>query len=197
MATPEPTRAPLGVKPTPASDTAPAASIAGTPVPNAPDLRDIDPRAAAAARAAQLQAHWGGEIPEEVNEYYIDPIIVPDGWSYEWKRLTVYNAPDPAYQVTVAQGGWEPVPTSRHPEMMPEGWDKSAQITRKGQGLFERPAIITARAVEKRAFDARLQMRQKQEQLGMAPKGQLERTKSDGSSLVKINRSYEQMPIPK
>jgi hypothetical protein len=48
--------------------------------------------------------------------------------------------------------GWEPVPLSRHPELMPRGW-KGETIEVGGLVLSERPKVFTdeARAEENRA----------------------------------------------
>ena len=173
----------------------PLEPAAGTEPAAAPEQSDPnDPRARAAARAAQLREHLGDGLGEGTDEFYVDPAIIPDGWSYEWKRETVLGQPDPSYQVTLAQRGWEPVPASRHPELVPPGW-AGAHIPRKGCLLMERPEEITD---EVRAQDdrrAREQVRQKEAQLGGAPAGTFERD-NKGAPLANIRKSYEAIPIP-
>jgi hypothetical protein len=150
-----------------------------------------DPRARAAQRTAELMGLYGNEIGDGTDEYYIEPSIIPDGWTYEWKRFTVLGAQDPSYQVTLARGGWEPVPAARHPEMMPSGW-QGQTIERKGLVLMERPAQITkiVRAKEKQKADEQVGI--KEQQLYARPAG-------DNSPFeptrTKIKKSYE-MPIP-
>jgi hypothetical protein len=161
--------------------------------PDRPDPREEDPRARAARRAAEIREHSGG-IDEGTDKFYIPPHVIPDGWTYEWKTLTVLNAENPAHQVELARRGWEPVPASRHPEMMPHDW-KAKIITRDGMMLMERPKEITDEALSARLRRARLQVRAKEEQLSAAPAGQFERANKD-SSLVKVKRNYEAMPIP-
>lgn len=160
-----------------------------------PAMREEDPRTRAARRAAELRDHRGGDMAEGTDEFYIDLADVPPGWTYEWKRKLVLGAEDPAYQVALARAGWEPVPTSRHPSYMPDSGNYPT-IERKGMILMERPSEITddARAHELRK--ARNQVRQKEAQLNSAEGGQFERSNKD-QSLVKINRSYESIPIPK
>jgi hypothetical protein len=157
------------------------------------EMRDDDPRARAARRAAEIKGHIGS-LDEGTDEFWIDPSSIPDGWSYEWKRHTIYNQEDPSYQVHLARMGWEAVPANRHPEMMPAG-DTSNVILRKGMVLMERPLEITseAKAIELRR--ARAQVRAKEDQLAAAPQGQFERSNKD-SPLVKVRKSYEPMPIP-
>jgi hypothetical protein len=113
----------------------------------------------------------------------------PDGWDYQWKRWTVYEKEDPAYQVQLAKQGWTPVPLSRHPQMMPTGW-AGDNIRVEGLLLMERPAIFTeeARAHERRI--AREVVRNKEQQLGLAPSGTFERN-------AKVSKRYEALDIEK
>jgi hypothetical protein len=85
------------------------------------DMREEDPRSRASRRAQELRDHLGG-MEEGEDRFRVDAADIPDGWAYEWKRRTVFGKEDPAYQVQVARTGWEPVPASRHPNMMPTGW---------------------------------------------------------------------------
>ena len=159
-----------------------------------PTMREEDPRARAARRAAELRDHRNGDMDEGVDEFFIDPADIPEGWSYEWKRRTVLGAEDPAYQVALARAGWEPVQTSRHPSYMPMGGDYPF-IERKGMILMERPLEITDDARNAELRKARMQVRQKEAQLNSAESGQFERTNKD-QSLVKVRKSYEAIPIP-
>ena len=159
-----------------------------------PAMREEDPRTRAARRAEEIRNHLGG-LDDGTDEFFIDPRDIPPGWSYEWKRKTVLGQEDPAYMVSLARKGWEPVPASRHPHMMPEGY-ASAAIERKGLILMERPLELTE---EQRELDRRAainQVRQKEQQLAQAPSGQFERQNKD-STLVKVKKSYEAIPIPK
>ena len=54
-----------------------------------------DSRARAKQRADQLRGHLG-EVVDGTDEFYISPDVIPDGWTYEWKRNTIYGAEDPA-----------------------------------------------------------------------------------------------------
>lgn len=159
-----------------------------------PTMREEDPRARAARRAAELRDHHNGDMDDGVDEFYVDPADIPEGWSYEWKRRTVLGAEDPAYQVALARAGWEPVPTSRHPSYMPMGGDYPF-IERKGMILMERPLEITEDARNAELRKARMQVRQKEAQLNSAESGHFERTNKD-QSLVKVKKSYESIPVP-
>jgi hypothetical protein len=153
-----------------------------------------DPRERAARRAAELRGHDTDLGDDGSDEYYIELGIIPDGWSYEWKTRTILGAEDPAHQVALARKGWEVVPASRHPELMPMGY-KGVEITRKGMVLMERPLEITLEAQQASLRRARMQMRDKEAQLTHAKGGEFDRT-NKGDPLVKINKKYEAIPIP-
>lgn len=152
------------------------------------------PRERAARKAAELRSHRDGNLDDGTDEFFVEPGIIPDGWTYEWKTKTVLGAEDPAHQVKLARDGWEAVPASRHPEMMPAGY-KGVEITRKGMVLMERPSEITEEVRQIELRRARLQVRAKEEQLSAAPAGQFERS-NKGNDMAKIKKGYEAMPIP-
>lgn len=153
------------------------------------------PRERADRRTAELNKHASDLNDTGTDEYYIELGIIPDGWSYEWKTRTILGAEDPAHQVALARKGWESVPASRHPELMPMGY-KGAEITRKGMVLMERPLEITQDARNAELRKARMQMRDKEAQLSQPSRnGEFERT-NKGDPLVKISKKYEAIPIP-
>ena len=158
-----------------------------------PPMREEDPRVRAARRAAEVRNHVGS-MDEGTDDFFIPQEMIPPGWSYEWKRKSVLGQEDPAYAVSLARKGWEPVPADRHPSFMPDG-ARFATIERKGMVLMERPLELTEEAREIERKRARAQVRQKEQQLNSAPDGQFSRNNKD-ASLVKVNRSYEAMAIP-
>lgn len=156
------------------------------------DSKELSPKERAKLRAAEIRDTLG-DMDEGTDEFYVDRTSIPDGWEYEWKRLEVLGKEDPAYQVSLARKGWDPVPADRHPEMMPkEAKDKI--VTRKGMILMERPKELSdeAREIEKKR--ARDQVRVKEKQLNEAQPGQFERNNKD-NSLVKVKKGYEAIPI--
>lgn len=156
------------------------------------ERREESPRARAERRAAEIRKHNEGQSFGEADRFYIDPHMVPDGWSYEWKRKTIWGKEDPAHDVELARLGWEPVPASRHPEFMPAGnWQT---IERDGMILMERPKVLTDEAHAKNLKVARAQVRAKEAQLSHAPEGTLPRDE-DARTRPQIKKSYEAMPI--
>lgn len=156
-------------------------------------IRVEDSRARAAARAAELRGHLG-DLDEGTDEFYVPNDMVPDGWTYEWKRHTVFGQEDPAYQVQLAREGWTPVPAARHPQLMPAGQAEGA-ILRKGMVLMECPSEIIEerRSIETRR--ARKQVRDKESSIAGTPEGTL--TRDDPRVRPNIKKSYQAMPIPK
>lgn len=158
------------------------------------DVHATDSRARAAERTATLLGH-GGLDEEASDNFAIPDEMIPEGWTYEWKRISTYGKEDPSYEVATARKGWEAVPAERHPELMPKD-GKHSTIDRDGMRLCERPAEITARAKEREFRAAKAQMRAKEEQLGAAPDGQFARVDQKGKSTVKVDKKYEYIPIP-
>jgi len=160
-----------------------------------PDLRgamtnEEDPRARAARRAAEVRGHLG-DMDDGTNQFPLPP--APDGWTYEWKRKSVMGQEDPAHMTDLLRKGWEPVPATRHPEMMPTG-NTYESVERKGMILMERPTELVeeARAIGQRR--ARGQVRAKESQLAGTPDGTLSR--DDPRVSPKIKKGYEPMQIP-
>lgn len=167
--------------------------------PNRPEvraeLRGDSPADRAAQRVAEIRKHRAGLDLDNEDKFFIDQRIVPEGWSYEWKRKSIYNQEDPSYQIRLADGGWTPVPTNRderHRALMPTGTYNT--IERDGMILMERPLELTdeAKALELRR--ARNQVRSKEAQLNSTPDGTLSR--DDSRVRPQVKKSYEAMPIP-
>lgn len=125
-----------------------------------------------------------------VDKFAIPDGEIPPGTSYEWKRETVYGASDPSYDVMMREQGWLPVDVSRHPQFMPPGY--KGPIRRDGLILCERPIELTQEAHQEERDKAIGVLRAKQQQLGVAPAGTMERT------APKITKTYERvdMEIP-
>ena len=109
----------------------------------------MDSKARAEARIRQIRGNpelSGGER----DKYWAPP--PPDGWDYQWKLKAVLNQDDIDRIRQNELNGWEAVPLSRHPDLMPRGW-QGGTIEVGGLVLMERPKVFTdeARADEARA----------------------------------------------
>lgn len=158
-----------------------------------PKPREEDPRTRAARRALELREQVNSD-DDGTDKFYIDPKTIPDGWSYEWKTFTVLGKENPSYQVAMAHKGWEAVPCSRHPHLMPIN-HQGETIEREGMILMERPLEITQEAKARDLRIARAQVRGKEEQLAGAPVGTFGRD-NKGTPLANVKKSFEHMPIP-
>lgn len=147
----------------------------------------------AAARAKEIMGHLNDDVAEGADKYYVDKSIIPDGWTYEWKRRTVFNKEDPAYTVALRRMGWTEVPAARHPDMMPVGHD--GPIERDGLVLMERPTEIVRMVQASDLKTARSQVRAKEEQLNQAPPQHFSRTENPQTA-ARITKGYETVPIP-
>jgi hypothetical protein len=155
-----------------------------------PTMREEDPRAAAARRAAEIRGHSEG-VDEGADEFRTP--TPPDGWEYEWKRRTLLGQEDPAYQVQLARMGWDPVSTNRHPEMMPMQGNHPV-IERKGMVLMQRPAVISDESRANELRKARNQVRVKEQQLNATPDGTL--TRDHPSARPQIKKGYSPIEVP-
>jgi hypothetical protein len=165
-----------------------------------PDMRggdaphELSSRERAEQRAAEIMGHLEGALDEGNDELALDQIDIPEGWTYEWKRQTVYGRSDPAYDTRLARTGWEAVPADRHPSMMPKG--HRGEITRDGLVLMERPKAITDRVRKIMYERARGAVRMKEQQLTEAPQGTFERVDERGRSMARIKTSHSPVAIP-
>jgi len=151
-------------------------------------------RERAARRAAEIMGHLEGALDEGTDELDLSGVQVPDGWTYEWKRKTVYGKEDPSYDTKLARTGWEAVPANRHPSMMPKG--HRGEITREGLVLMERPKVITDRVKQIMYDRARGAVRLKEQQLNEGPPGTFERVDERGRPMVKVKTSHSPVVLP-
>lgn len=71
-----------------------------------------------------------------------------EGWDYEWKTVRVNGEEvDPSSIVEYQQGGWNLVPRTHFPSLVPPGW-KKPYIERWGMQLFMRPMHLSKEASE-------------------------------------------------
>ncbi len=128
------------------------------------------------------------------DKFHVDASVIPDGWVYQWKRDTVYNKPDAQYRTIIDRGGWQNVPTERHPELMPPG-SPDQYIHLDGLMLMERPKEVDDKVRARDLLAARNQVRAKEEQLASAPPGTFERGTHPGAP-VRVGKGYSPVDIP-
>lgn len=122
-------------------------------------------KAASLARAEARIREIRSSVPDggaARDKFYAPP--PPDGFDYQWKMRTVMGEEFHSYQVELMRNGWEPVPLSRHPELMPQGWSGET-IEVEGLVLMERPKVFTDEARAEEARTAREAVMVKEAQL--------------------------------
>jgi hypothetical protein len=155
--------------------------------------RELSSRELADKRAKEILSQ--DDFDEDFNDQFaVDPRLIPDGWDFQWKVLTVYGKENPSYQMQLIRMGWEAVPSSMVPGMLPLD-DNSKTVIRDGMILMMRPKEITENLRKKQLMTSRDQVTQKEKELDVAPPGQFER-EYKGESLNRIRRSVEPIPVP-
>jgi hypothetical protein len=157
---------------------------------------DLERRGLALAAAGRTTARTGSIRSEDVtetvrgrrykggadmpNKFHIPKEQIPVGASYQWNNHSVFGQEQHSYSAFMAMQGWEPVPASRHPHLVPAGYD--GPIIIDGQILVERPIELTNEALQEDYDKARGEVRLKEEQLYGTPQGQLPRARANGSN---------------
>lgn len=106
-------------------------------------------------REAELRAQeilddldgWDGGQGSELN---IPSTLAPDGWEYQWRAQTVLGKDNRHHMLNLLRTGWRAVPATRHPFLMPAGYDGPIEVG--GQILMEIPKVL---ADQRRVSDKR------------------------------------------
>lgn len=151
------------------------------------DVRDSvrpNKRAVVGRDGKALSRKRGGNV----DRFYIPKHLIPDGWSYEWKRESLFGQEDTAHMMHMAENGWTPVQASAHPGyFMPDG--HNGPIRRDGMILMERPVELTNEARREDEINAKNLMQAQKEQLGLSlPSGFSDKHRG---VQPRVNRSYE------
>lgn len=121
---------------------------------------------------------------EEVDTFYIDPSIIPNGLVYEWKRHEVYGKDDKSYEAELLRRGWVPVMAEEHPGyFVPYG--NKGHVLRQGQGLYKMDATEYQNRQRYNQLMAKRQVSDQEKVLGIAPQGTFNRP------LAKVTTNYE------
>ncbi len=118
----EPARAPV------ANDTAPVREPARMPV-NPNELTWTDPK------TGEVWSRGMGGGSDNVLDF--PEHLVPEGYTYQWIRESVYNQEDRANLVSRGRNGWRAVPQDRHPDRV---------LRHEGLILMEAPTMFVEAA---------------------------------------------------
>lgn len=104
------------------------------------------------------------------NRFDFDHSLIPEGMTYEFKRLSIFGKEDDEHQINLEHNGWTPVPADRHPELMGRRAVAGGTIVRGGLMLMERPVEITDEARDLDTFAARHQVASHIQSMGLEGK---------------------------
>ena len=101
--------------------------------------------------------------------YEIPKAEIPDGWDYQWNRVSVTGDPAMGDTVNMHANGWRPVPAERHPGRWFEPGYKG-EILLGGLRLEERPLELSIEAKAEDNLAARKLMRDQTDALKLTQK---------------------------
>lgn len=108
-----------------------------------PADRSVAAERAAAISRMRAEVARIREADDAGDAFQIDLDMIPDGMSYNWKRLdNGYGKPDEAHMARLKRMGWTEVPARRHPELFGDR-AKDEPAIHKGMILMERPIELT------------------------------------------------------
>jgi len=145
---------------------------AGRAKPERDETEQQQPRAAGRLKRRR---HRGDD------RFAIPKGIVPPGFSYEWKRESVFGKPDPYHQSGLRENHWTPVPAERHPGLL---------VKQDGMILMERPSYLTDEAHEEDFKVAMEQVQIARSGITDTPQGQFTRAHDSARRATKINTDY-------
>lgn len=131
---------------------------------------------------------------DNVDELYVDPREVPDGFTIEWKRYSIHGKPDNEWLLHLERDGWEPAQPKDFPSRVPKAYTGNT-VTHKDLILMIRPKELSQEAKDEEKQNARSQVLDKFKEIGMTGSGEAPRVDSAGRSLTKVNTSYGKIPV--
>ena len=140
----------------------------------------IRPATRAPQRPPQRDLSFLYEEEETGGPFQINTTAIPDGMSYEWRRVTYAGKEDVRHQARAHRRHWTPVPKRRHPEIVGREAatkDPEGAIIVDGLMLMERAAFITKEAAGLREARAKERVRNQVKSLKLTPEGQLPRVR--------------------
>lgn len=131
---------------------------------------------------------------DHVDELYVDPKEIPDGFTIEWKRHMTLGKIDQEWLIGLEKDGWEPAQPKDFPSRVGRNFTGNI-VTHKDLILMIRPVELTNEAKHEEKVNAHRQVKTKFEEIGMAKSGEAPRVDSAGRSLTKVNVSYDKIPV--
>lgn len=141
-------------------------------------------------RAREIEESLEGSGGLGGNELDIPRHIIPDGWEYELKSMSIAGQENRHHMLSLLRAGWRPVPASRHPWLMPAGYEGPIEI--KGLQLMEKPKILVDKSKDLERREAREQVLNAEAKLSEAPMNTMTR---DHPKLVNATNHEIMRPV--
>lgn len=145
--------------------------------PREGDTRVDDSLARAAARAREVRETM--PTTDTQDKYWIDPNMVPPGFTYAWRRSSLMGMEERVYQNDLKRRGWQAVPQDRHPDWIME---------MDGMILMELPTELVKERRGKLDRFASQQVQISERKLGLSPDGTMKR------HLAAVDKEYARIP---
>lgn len=143
-------------------------------------------------RTPQRDLAFLHEEEESGGPFQVDAALIPDGMSYEWRRVTYAGKEDVRHQARAHRRHWSPVPKKRHPEIVGHEAakkDPEGAIIVDGLMLMERAAPVSEAAARLRDERAQERVRNQVKSLKLTPEGQLPRVRAEAKKKYNIQVS--------
>jgi hypothetical protein len=140
-------------------------------------------------RVPQRDAALIEEEEDSGGPFQVDAAAIPDGMSYEWRRVTYAGKEDVRHQARAHRRHWTPVPKKRHPEIVGREAatkDPEGAIIVDGLMLMERAATLTRDAAGLRDARAKERVQNQVKSLKLTPEGQLPRVRVEAKKKYNI-----------
>jgi len=132
------------------------------------------------------------KAPDDVDKYHVPEEIIPDGWKYGWRRVSVLGQPDVQHQVNLMRNGWTMVPASRHDGLwLPSGSTGNVEID--GLALMEIPFSLWQEAEREEKKKANAQVNDSRRSAGMAIRNN--DIENPNNPHAKISVKTDRMPV--
>lgn len=149
--------------------------------------RDTDVRSSAKKKTRRSKLDF-------VDELYVDPKEIPDGFTVEWKRYSIHGKVDSEHHLGLERDGWEYAQPKDFPSRVGKSFTGD-KVTHKDLILMIRPTELTQEAHTEDKFNAQSQVQTKLKEIGLSGQGEAPRVDGYGRTMAKVNVSYNKIPV--
>ena len=129
-----------------------------------------------------------------VDELYVDPKEIPDGFCVEWKRNAIHGKVDNEHHLGLEMDGWEYAQPKQFPSRVGKHFTGD-KVLYKDLILMIRPKELTDEAKLEDKTNAKNQVKTKMAELGLAGQGEAQRVDGYGRSMANVKISYDKIQV--